>query len=81
MPRVGELSYFLELFARIGRVQSGGYSLAPLSYTELQAAAWVERLRPKEAQILRSMTLAYMAGIRRAKNDFSLPPWDHRFDL
>lgn len=81
MPHVAELSYFLELFMRAGRVHSGGMSITPLSYSELRDMAWVEGLKPQEARVLRSMTLSYMEGVRRAKNDFALPPWDHRSDL
>lgn len=76
MPMVDAGGYLVRAFQEIGRL-SIGFSLAPLTWAEIDAYARLtgEIKEPFEAKIIRRMSEAYLEGFRAGEDEFSIPPW------
>jgi hypothetical protein len=74
------LGYILSWFNDVGEAQFTDSGLKPLSWAEIKA--WQDlsgtSLDYWEAQLLRNMSLSYIAQYNSSQAEVCAPPWDSR---
>lgn len=62
LPDIEAGDYLVEAFAELGMVSATADGMLPIQWSEIEAFARVERLRPDEAKLMRTMSVAYLDG-------------------